>query len=83
MSVTIDMLGATFTTDLSALEVITVKDLGWKNQIIVHVKPIPMLFKAWNGAQEYEEAGLWTYDTVLDRVTYLLTFSANNISWVV
>jgi len=71
----------TISLDLSAVEVLAVRDDFKHKRIFAFIKDLPKPVILWNGAEEYATAGVWTNESVLAQATQVLTLSANNLPW--
>ena len=64
---------------LTTVEVLAVRDLFAEKTIIARIKNLPRPVILWQGDAEYDAAGIWTNESVLERATQVLSGSA--ITW--
>ena len=57
-----------------------VRDLFIQKKVIARIKGLPQAVLLWSGEEEYTAAGNWTNETVLSRITEVLSLST--IPWV-
>jgi len=68
--------GDPFSLDLNTLQVLNVND-NLRDRIYAIVKNFPNQVLLWDGSTEYQQAGNWTNDSVIARLTNML--KTNNV----
>jgi hypothetical protein len=64
------------TVTLNQINILAVRDLFEKKQIIARIDGLERPVILWNGPDEYASAGNWTNDTALARAQEVLALSA-------
>jgi len=64
------------TITLDEIVINTVRDEFQSKSITARINGLPRPLLLWKGAEEYEEAGVWTNESVIARATELLSLSS-------
>ena len=67
------------TITLDDIVINTVRDEFVSKSITARINGLPRPILLWRGEEEYEEAGVWTNESVLARATEILSLSS--IRW--
>lgn len=65
--------------DLENIVINTIRDEFIAKTITARINGLPRPILLWKGQEEYEEAGVWTNESVIARATEILSLSS--IRW--
>jgi hypothetical protein len=63
------------------IELIAVRDLFKEKKIIARIEGLPRPILLWNGEEEYNAAGNWTEETVIQRIQEVLQLPEVPLHW--
>lgn len=63
------------------IQLIAVRDLFKEKKIIARIEGLPKPILLWDGEEEYNAAGNWTEETVIQRIAQVLQLPEIPLGW--